>query len=594
MLSKVLIFGGTGSLGTMIIRTWVCKVKEFIVYSRDEYKQWVLKNAFPQIKITFILGDVTDKQSVISSIRNHDPSLVIVASAMKHVERCEENVRKCIDTNSLGLLNIIEAIEELSSQINLQKLVMVSTDKACAPVNVYGMSKSICEHIIQNTPVTPNSKGKNIDLVCVRYGNVLNSNGSIIPLLFKQAHDPDVTSFTLTDKNMTRFYMTLEESVNLIEDTVYHGKAGEIWIPKLDSMKILDLMNIFSKRYNKPVKIIGIRPGEKIHESLISQTESLRTYMRNGRYVISPKITEIITPFEYTSADNILSETTLTEKLHDYLEIEQKVSLIVLGSTGMLGSHIVRYFRDFPNYQVIALDRKMLNITTDTLPSLQNTLENLGKRFPLVVLVNCIGKTNKVNASEKEFDLINVQLPHALNHICSKNNWKFIQPSTDCVFSGSRPSGQGYSETDQSDATDLYGHSKYLGECGMVIRLSIIGKETAVVKRGLYEKVLSSPGMNGYTNHHWNGVTCLEYAKILQQIIQNNLWWIGVRHIVPDYIVTKEQLISSIKNVNKLNICITPTVEHLNNRVLTTIYNTKIYINNLDTQLIQLKDFQLH
>jgi UDP-N-acetylglucosamine 4,6-dehydratase len=588
MFSKVLIFGGTGSLGTMIIKIWLSKVNKFIVYSRDEYKQWILKNMFPNIDITFVIGDITNLAKVRNTIKKYDPSLIIVASAMKHVERCEENIQSCLATNCTGLLNIIESIDELYHQLSIKKIIMVSTDKACEPVNVYGMSKSICEHMIQNIQIYINKNNEKICFSCVRYGNVINSNGSIIPMLYKQSNDKNSDFFTLTDERMTRFYMTLENSVELIQDTITYSNNGEIWLPKLSSMKILDVMEIFSKRYNKPIKIVGIRHGEKIHESLISTTESLRTIIKNDRYVILPKIdNDKKEPFTYSSENNIIPKIELEKYLLHYLNNEVNISIIVLGSNGMLGKCISKYFKIY-GYNVVEINRKILNITYDS--NILTILEQITPYIPSsqIVVINCIGKTNKVNASKEEYDLINSKFPHIMNEICLKNNWKFIHVSTDCVFSGKNTNLlKGYTETDIPDSDDYYGITKLKGECGMTIRLSIIGKGNCI-----YTHVCNSDEINGYTNHYWSGVTTLEYAKIIHQIISKNLYWIGVRHIVPNYIITKEQLIQLIKNINGLNINIIPcNTSSINNKILSSIYKTDIYINNIDTQLRELKDY---
>jgi len=581
MFSRVLIFGGTGSLGTMIIRMWLGKVEEFIVYSRSENNQWNLRQTFPDAKINFVLGDVTNKEKIRETIQKHDPTLIVVASAMKHIERCEENIRSCINTNVLGLLNITEVVDEFASHSSLQKLVMVSTDKACSPVNVYGMSKSICEHIVQTrTGIAP--------FVCVRYGNVINSNGSIIPLLFKQGNDGNTISFTLTDDRMTRFYMTLEDSVNLIEDCVMNGKNGEIWIPRLNSMKISDLMEFFSEKYKKPVKITGIRPGEKIHESLISVTESLRTETRGDRFVILPSTSGNLPGImkEYSSADNILPKHDLIQKLQDYLEPEKtrKHTLIIFGSKGVLGKYIDTFFQNLPGYSVVCVnDRIQADTNLNLLPS-----------YPLpVVVINCIGKTNKVNATPEEYKMINTDFPLKLNELCVQRKWRFIQPSTDCVFDGNISVNKVYTETDFPTPSDDYGKSKLAGECGTTIRLSMIGKEQGT-RRGLYQKVCTSAKMDGYTNHYWNGVTCLEYAKIIKQIIEKNIWWTGSRHIAPNYTFTKYRLLTHIKTINKLKLEITPKTDTKTvNRKLGSIYSMNLAISDLDTQLEELKTFEI-
>jgi len=592
LFEKVLIFGGTGSLGTMIIQLWAKKVGKFIVYSRDEYKQWASKQLFPSLPITYVLGDVFNKEKVQQTILTHNPTLIIVASAMKHVDRCEFDARSCLQTNCLGFLNIIETVNGYCGQLNLHKLIFVSTDKACSPVNIYGMSKSICEHIVQTQDTVMNKNNQPICMAVVRYGNVISSNGSIIPLLQKQANDNSVSNFTITDEKMTRFYMTLPDSVNLIEDSVNYAEHGEIWIPKLNSMRILDLINIFSARYNKPVKNIGIRPGEKIHEALISDMESLRVIEKNNRLIIGTKYNGGTRDFlAYSSDNNLLSKDELQHRLSSYLGINPKYNIVVLGQTGMLGRYIFKYFQN-RSYNVITIDRPMFNISAENITELPGYIDSLLENICDVVIINCIGKTNKVNASEDEYTLINSKLPQLLYKLCVEREWKFIQPSTDCVFAGTRPAGQSYNETDLCDNKDVYGLSKLNGECGLVIRASIIGKQLTY-KTGLYEVVCNSKVIDGFSNHYWNGITCLEYAKVIEQIMVRDLWWIGVRHIVPDYTVSKLQLIQAIKKANNLELEIRPKQVTPVNRKLSTIYTTNITIANLDQQLNELKDFSL-
>lgn len=316
LFDKVMIFGGTGSLGTNIIKKWNFANK-FIVYSRDEFKQWKLKQSFPDVK--FILGDISDYEKIKNAIMKEQPSLIIIASAMKHIDKCQTYVKECLSTNVIGLLNVLNAVEELHfSNLSkyLRKIVFVSTDKACEPITIYGMSKAISEHIVQ----TREFQVPNVDVVAVRYGNVVNSNGSIIPI-FKQQQE----CLTVTHPGMTRFYMTLDQSVDLIEDAVNYGKNKEIWIPKLDSMKIMDLASIFSEKYNLEIKIIGLRCREKIHEALISSEEIDRVSefetTRGLRFVIHNDNVQTKSQLisNYTSEYNIIEKEKLKELLREYI-----------------------------------------------------------------------------------------------------------------------------------------------------------------------------------------------------------------------------------------------------------------------------------
>jgi FlaA1/EpsC-like NDP-sugar epimerase len=266
-------------------------VKEFVVFSRTEYKQWEVAQQFPELKISFELGQVDDQEALSRVLRKYRPHTLIYAAAMKHVDRCQENLRSCLESNCLGFLNTLEAAEELlllQPDYPLAQILYVSTDKACAPINIYGMSKALGEQLVQQYPWFCGERAR---LLGVRYGNVINSSGSILPVLRSQAADSTRTELTLTDPDMTRFYMTLDESVQLIQDALVYGVSGEIWIPQIPSMRIRDLFEIVAEHSGKSVKVVGVRPGEKIHESLIAPHELRNTVKRQvdgrWRYVLS-------------------------------------------------------------------------------------------------------------------------------------------------------------------------------------------------------------------------------------------------------------------------------------------------------------------
>jgi UDP-N-acetylglucosamine 4,6-dehydratase len=270
---KILIFGGTGSLGYKLNETYL---ENNIIYnfSRDECKHWEMKLFFNNNKnINFIIGNVADVSIVEQSILRIRPDIIIIASAMKHIDQCEINTGESIKTNLLGTKNILDSIEKFLSDLkNLETVVFVSSDKACSPVNNYGMCKALSETLmVEKAYYIPSIK-----FVNVRYGNVLNSRGSIIPLLHKIGLDDNKKYFTLTSDSMTRFIMTLEDSVKLITYAILYGESGDTIIPKLVSMHIKDMMELFSEKYNKPIQITGLRSGEKMLESLVNKTQSAR------------------------------------------------------------------------------------------------------------------------------------------------------------------------------------------------------------------------------------------------------------------------------------------------------------------------------
>jgi UDP-glucose 4-epimerase len=293
-LKNILIFGGTGSLGYELNKRYY-KNNTIYNFSRDECKHWEMKlffNTNPNIR--FVIGNVSDKSIVENTIKRIKPDIIIIASAMKHIDQCEINTGESLKTNLIGTQNILESIENnLICLNNLETVVFVSSDKACSPINNYGMCKALSEtFIIEKAHYIPSIK-----FINVRYGNVLNSRGSIIPLLHKIGNDPNKPFFTLTSNDMTRFVMTLEQSVDLIEYSILNGESGDTVIPKLISMNVKDLVEIFSEKYNKPVVVTGLRSGEKLLESLINDTQS-------GRIIVNGDYTHIKSVIKYPNIIN--------------------------------------------------------------------------------------------------------------------------------------------------------------------------------------------------------------------------------------------------------------------------------------------------
>jgi UDP-N-acetylglucosamine 4,6-dehydratase/5-epimerase len=281
-MNKILVFGGSGSLGYEITKRYI---ENNIIYnfSRDECKHWNMKLDFNHNpNLNFIIGDIINKQKVENTIIRVNPDIIIIAAAMKHVDQCEINAEQCINTNMLGVKNILDVIEIHKHNIQVKTVLFVSTDKACSPINTYGMAKAISEQLM----IEKAYYLKDIKFLNIRYGNVLNSRGSIIPLLHNIGNDIRKTHFTLTHKDMTRFVMTLAQSVDLIEYAILNGESGDTIIPELISMKLIDLLEIFSEKYNKPVKITSIRPGEKMLESLINHTQAGRIIKKHSYYHI--------------------------------------------------------------------------------------------------------------------------------------------------------------------------------------------------------------------------------------------------------------------------------------------------------------------
>lgn len=309
---RILIIGGTGSLGQALIRRLKTDNQLFVA-SRDELKQWSIRNELKDDSVGFMVCDMRDRLRLEEVILTCKPHVVIIAAALKQVDTCEKAPSESIKTNILGVQNLVEVVERNMDRIDcLEAVVMVSTDKACEPTNVYGMSKAIAERIVTSR----GALHRNTHFVAVRYGNVLDSRGSILPLFRHQAeHAP---AFTLTHDEMTRFVMTLDESIDLILTAATKGTSGETWIPKLRAMRVRDLAEIFSRRFEKPVSNIGMRPGEKLHEMLISETESFRMRRDGDFYVLGSSLAPPVVgaePFSYGSDQDLLAEDALEKYL---------------------------------------------------------------------------------------------------------------------------------------------------------------------------------------------------------------------------------------------------------------------------------------
>jgi FlaA1/EpsC-like NDP-sugar epimerase len=304
----ILITGGTGYLGQALIAEILKYDPQSIrVFSRDEVKHHKLQEKFlHNEKIRNFIGDVRDYQRLLRAMRKAD--IVIHAAALKRLDLLEYNVEESIKTNILGTLNVVNACLEN----NVEKAIMVSTDKACAPVNTYGACKFVSERIFSETNY---SKGdvKTV-FTTVRYGNVLESTGSVIPFFSDKINNGD--DIPLTDPRMTRFIISPKQAVELIFDAIKYGLGGEIFVPKLPSFKITDLIEILKEKYRKKnrVKTIGIRPGEKIHELMINSSEIPRTYDFENLYVIDSCIEDNrIKKPEYARRGKLINESKMTE-----------------------------------------------------------------------------------------------------------------------------------------------------------------------------------------------------------------------------------------------------------------------------------------
>ena len=298
---RILITGGTGALGKTLTKRILSgeagTPEKVIVFSRDEAKQHYMRMDYLQRRVAtdeiifnnfertleFVIGDIRDFHSVASVCRQAD--IIFNAAALKQVPSCEYFPYEAVRTNIDGPQNIVQAIRDL--QLPVETVVGISTDKACKPVNVMGMTKALQERVF----ISANLYCPNTRFVGARYGNVLASRGSVIPLFHDQIRSGGPVTITTTD--MTRFLLSLEQAVDTILNAVAFAKRGEIFIPRVPAAKVTDIAKILIGDRDIETRVTGIRPGEKVHESLISEEEATRTVVRGDYYAIRPMLSEI-------------------------------------------------------------------------------------------------------------------------------------------------------------------------------------------------------------------------------------------------------------------------------------------------------------
>ncbi|MEZ5425534.1 MAG: polysaccharide biosynthesis protein [Pyrinomonadaceae bacterium] len=298
---KILVTGGTGSLGKTLVRRLLTgelgMPEEITVFSRDEAKQHFMRLDFmhktaatdeiiyqnSRNVLKFRIGDVRDYSGLLAAMRNAD--IVFHAAALKQVPSCEYFPFEAVLTNIYGAQNVVKAVRE--NDLPVEKVIGISTDKACKPINVMGMTKALQERIL----LEANRDCSKTTFTCVRYGNVIASRGSIIPLFVEQVRTDQPLTVTLPE--MTRFLLSLDRAVDTVFAALGDGRPGETYIPKVPSAKITDVALCLMGEKKLPIKYTGIRPGEKIHEIMVSEEECFRTIERGGYYVILPVLPEL-------------------------------------------------------------------------------------------------------------------------------------------------------------------------------------------------------------------------------------------------------------------------------------------------------------
>ncbi len=328
---RILVTGGTGSLGKTLVRRLLTgemgKPARITVFSRDEAKQHYMRLEYmhreaatddviyqnSQDLLNFRIGDVRDYSALLAAMREVD--VVFHAAALKQVPSCEYFPFEAVLTNIFGAENVVKCIRE--NNLPVEKVVGISTDKACKPINVMGMTKALQERIL----IEANRDCPNTIITCVRYGNVIASRGSIIPLFVEQIRKNQALTVTLPE--MTRFLLSLDRAVDTVFAAIRDGFRGETFVPKVLAAKIMDVAKALMGEKELPINFTGIRPGEKIHEIMVSEEECFRTVERGDYYVILPVLPELREKFdvsqalqnEYSSKDNNISVEDLRELL---------------------------------------------------------------------------------------------------------------------------------------------------------------------------------------------------------------------------------------------------------------------------------------
>ncbi len=319
----VLVTGGTGTFGRAFASKLLkdSNVKKVIIFSRDEFKQSQMQSDFKEYasRLRFFIGDIRDLSRLERAFEGVD--IVFHAAALKQVPAIEYNPFEAVKTNILGSQNVIEA----ALDNNIDKAILISSDKAVQPVNLYGATKLAAERLF----IAANSySGRTTKFGVVRYGNVIGSRGSLVEMIKQQK---DKGEITLTDKEMTRFWISIEKVLNIILDAVGNMRGGELFVPKMKSLRVLDVIKYFSPKCK--IKLVGIRPGEKMHETLITEYEAKRTVDLKNVYVIKPE-------FDFAQRGGWLKDKSLVKQNFNYSSNNSEFILPLEKAGEILGEFI--------------------------------------------------------------------------------------------------------------------------------------------------------------------------------------------------------------------------------------------------------------
>jgi UDP-N-acetylglucosamine 4,6-dehydratase/5-epimerase len=315
---RILITGGTGTFGRALIQRLIqiSEIERIIVFSRDEFKQHEMRQVFSDSRIDYFLGDVRDKERLSRAFNHVD--IVIHAAALKQVPALEYNPLEAVKTNILGTQNVIDTALDR----DVEKVIFISSDKAVYPVNLYGATKLTAERLTIASNVYRGARGK-AQFSVMRYGNVVGSRGSFIELIEKQK---ETGSITLTDDRMTRFWIHIGDVTDLVVNAIENMQGGEIFVPKMKSLKVVDVVETLAPECK--VKKIGIRPGEKLHEILITEHEASRTREAGPLYVVLPEFGgRAISPF--SSKKKFPQNSVYSSDHKDYLQSKSGVTKVL-------------------------------------------------------------------------------------------------------------------------------------------------------------------------------------------------------------------------------------------------------------------------
>ncbi len=577
---NIFLAGGTGSWGHELIYQLLnlsseLFIKKIIVYSRGELAQVETERKFKKlaeeknVELKFIIGDIRDYDALLEATKEVD--LIFLLSALKHVPVCEKQAEEAIKTNINGTLNIIKS----AIQNKVSKIVDVSTDKACEPVNFYGLTKAIGEHLILNNNCLT-------EFVCVRGGNAMGSNGSVIPLFIKQIKENNYV--TITDPNMTRFFISLHDAIQLLLTAVYEDLNNCILVIKMKSIKMETLAKLLIQEYgdsNTEIKKIPIRKGEKMHEVLVSKYEAEKTKDFNHRYFLIDVNELYDNKFkdanitEYSSKENILTIPDSYKLLLSSNFIRKK-RIAILGSTGLIGHVLYQYLKERDCYELYPINRDNFNLREpQNITNLCHYLKELNPDF----IVNCIGTL--IEQSNNDFEIAkitNIFLPNSLESYFYESKTRIIHLSTNCVFDGI--DNYPYDENSLPNEKSNYGLSKISGEINnekdLTIRTSIIGPEIRKNKTGLFDWFMNQKEKcSGYTNHIWNGLCVTTLVKLIELLFFENIS--GILHLYSQESISKFDLLYKINKIFNKNIEIKPLSkeDYIINKCLKSIYNKK-------------------